>query len=61
MVRVKHISREAFFSEFLQSGSIDDLQDPVVRKLVDKGHLAVKTEKGIFATKGARLLDADPS
>ena len=51
------LSREEFFKRFQSSGSVDDLLDPSVRKLVDKGFLVVKDESGkVFKTKGSRLL-----
>ena len=55
---VKHLSQDVFFEKFLQKGSIDDLQDPNVRKWTDKGYLAVKDGKQIYVTKGKKLADA---
>ena len=56
---VRELSNKAFFKRFQKSGSIDDLLDPNVRELSDKGFLVVKEGNEIFTTKGKRLVDSE--
>ena len=53
------LGRDEFFKRFQKSGSIDDLLDPKVRELNDKGFLVVKEGSKIFTTKGKKLVDAE--
>jgi len=50
------LSNSEFFQRFQSSGTVDDLEDPSVRELSDKGFLVVKVDGKIFKTKGSRLL-----
>lgn len=56
---VTELNNETFFKRFQRSGSIDDLEDPKVRELNDKGFLVVKEGGKIFTTKGKRLVDSE--
>lgn len=56
---VTELKREGFFKRFMRSGSIDDLEDPEIRALSDKGFLVVKEDGKIFTTKGQALLDKE--
>ena len=53
------LSNDEFFKRFQRSGSIDDLLDPKVRELSDKGFLVVRSEGRLFKTKGASLVNAE--
>ena len=53
------LKRDDFFKRFQKSGSIDDLLDPKVRALSDKGFLVVKEDGKIFTTKGEKLLNKE--
>ena len=50
------LEREEFFSRFLDKGTVDDLLDPAVRSLVDKGYLAVKEGGKVYVTEGERVV-----
>ena len=54
---VQELSNEVFFQKFQRSGNIDDLLDPKVRELNDKGFLVVKEGSKIFTTKGKKLME----
>jgi len=56
---VRELKRDEFFKRFQRSGSIDDLLDPKVRSMADKGYLVVKEDGKIFTTKGKKLKDAE--